>query len=196
MNKRIIAALVALLALMALASTAEAAITVTQAPAGPGYQNLSPFNCSGRTFYLTPHEGTDANGNPFTIPGSGQPIRLGFGWAAHTPSQMRQFFTYSHGSISITGTDTFSDSWSDNPNGTPYVSQQGIAWSQLEDIQATPPGGSTTVTAVASNYRGTLSLTPGTYTLSVTFVFDRPVQDGFSSYKGSLNGTCTFTVAA
>jgi hypothetical protein len=197
MKKRIIVTLAASLALVVLASTAEAAITVTQAPAGPGYQNLSPWNCGGRTYYLTPHQGTDQNGNPFTIPGSGQPIRLGFGWAANTPSQMTQFFRYSHGSVSITGTDTFADSWADNPSGNPFVTAQNIAWSALESIQATPPGGGTSIKAVASNYRGVLSLAPGTYTLSVQFVFDRPVQDGFTSYRGSLsNSPCTFTVAA
>jgi len=179
MKKRIIAALAASFALMALASTAEAAITITQAPAGPGYQNLSPWNCGGRTYSA-----------------SGAPIRLGFGWAAHTAAQMSQFFQYSNGSVSITGTDTLSDSWADNPNATPYVSQQGIAWSPLESIMATPPGGGTQVSAVASTYRGVLSIAPGTYTLSVTFVFDRPIQDGFKVYKGSLNGTCTFTVTS
>ena len=60
MKKRIIAALAASFALMALASTAEAAITITQAPAGPGYQNLSPWTCGGRSFSA-----------------SGAPIRLG-----------------------------------------------------------------------------------------------------------------------
>jgi hypothetical protein len=180
MKKRIIAALAASFALMALASTAGAAITITQAaPAGPGYQNLSPWNCGGRTYSA-----------------SGAPIRLGFGWAAHTSAQMRQFFQYSHGSVSITGTDTLSDSWADNPNATPYVSQRGIAWGPLESIMATPPGGGAQIAAVSSTYRGVLSLAPGTYTLSVTFVFDRPVQDGFNSYKGSLNGTCAFTVTA
>ena len=179
MKKRFIAALAASIALMALASTAGAAITITQAPAGPGYQNLSPWNCGGRTYSA-----------------SGAPIRLGFGWAAHTSAQMTQFFKYSHGSVSITGTDTLSDSWADNPNATSYVSQRGIAWSQLESVMATPPGGGAQIAAVVSNYRGVLSLAPGTYTLSVTFVFDRPVQDGFTSYKGSLSGTCNFTVAA
>jgi hypothetical protein len=180
MKKRIIAALAASLALMALASTAGAAITIAQAPAGPGYQNLSPWTCNGRTFSA-----------------SGNPIRLGFGWAAHTASQMRQFFLYSHGSVSISGSDTFSDSWADNPSGDPFVTAQNIAWSSLESIQATPPGGGASVQAVASNYRGVLSLAPGTYTLSVQFVFDRPVQDGFQSYRGTLsNSPCTFTVTA
>jgi hypothetical protein len=180
MHKRIIAALAASLAVMAFASTAGAAIGITQAPAGPGYQNLSPWTCEGHTYSA-----------------SGAPIRLGFGWAANTPAQMRQFFQYSHGSVAIAGTDTFFDSWADNPNATPYVSQQhGIAWSQLESITATPPGGGTQIAAVASNYRGVLALAPGTYTLSVTFGFDRPIQDGFGVYKGSLNGTCSFTVTA
>ena len=180
MKKRIVATLATLFATLALASTAAAAITITQAPAGPGYQNLSPWTCNGRNYSL-------ANG----------PIRLGFGWAAHTTAQMRQFFQYSHGSVSITGTDTLSDSWADNPNATPYVSQLGIAWSPLESIMATPPGGGAQIAAVASNYRGVLSLGPGTYTLSVMFVFDRPVQDGFTSYRGSLsNGGCTFTVTS
>ena len=86
MGRRIIVSLVAAVALAvsALASTAGATITITQAPAGPGYQNLSPFNCGGKTFYLTPHYVTDPNGNMFQVQGSGLPIRLGFGWAAHT----------------------------------------------------------------------------------------------------------------
>jgi len=172
MKKCVIATLVASFAVMAFASTAGAVITITQAPAGPGYQNLSPWSCGGRTYSA-----------------SGAPIRLGFGWAAHTAAQVRQFFQYSHGSVSITGSDTLSDSWADNPNATPYVSQQGIAWSPLESVMATPPGGGAQVAGVASNYRGVLSLAPGTYTLSVTFVFDRPVQDGFKSYRGSLSGT-------
>ncbi len=198
MGRRIIVSLVAAVALAvsALASTAGATITITQAQAGPGYQNLSPFNCGGRTFYLTPHYVTDPNGNMFQVQGSGLPIRLGFGWAAHQESQMRQFFLYSHGSVSISGTDTFADSWADNPAGTPYVTQQGIAWSQLEPTTGTPPGGTHSVPAVASFYRGVLSLGPGTYTLSQTFVFDRPIQDGFKSYRGSMTSTCTFTVAA
>ena len=198
MSKRIIVSLIAAVALAvsALASTAGATITITQAQAGPGYQNLSPHTCGGRTFYLTAHQGTDANGNPIQVPGSGLPIRLSFGWGANTDSQMRQFFKYSHGSVSITGSDSFSDSWANSPSGDPFVSQQGIVW-DLTPQTLTPPGNSSqTVQGFSSNYRGVLSLAPGTYTLSQSFVFDRPVQDGFASYRGSLTSTCTFTVAA
>jgi hypothetical protein len=179
MKKHLIAVLAASFAAMALAATAAAAITITQAPGGPGYQNLSPWNCNGRSYSA-----------------SGAPIRLGFGWAAKNSAEMTQFFKYSHGTVSITGTDTFSDSWADNPGGTPYVSQQGIAWSPLESGTGTPPGGTHQVAIVGSQYRGVLSLAPGTYTLSVTFVFDRPVQDGFQSYQGSLSGSCTFSVTS
>jgi hypothetical protein len=178
MKKRIIAALAASFALMALASTAGATITITQAPPGPGYQNLSPWTCEGRTY-------SRASG----------PIRLQFGWGAHTESQMRQFFLYSHGSVSITGSDTFSDSWANSPTGEPFLTQQGIRWSSLEPATLTPPGGGGTLQGFSSNYRGVLSFAPGTYTLSVQFVFDRPVQDGFQSYRGTLrNSPCTFTV--
>ena len=51
MTKRVIVSLIAALALV-LTATASAAISITQAPAGPGYQNLSPYNCDGKTFYL------------------------------------------------------------------------------------------------------------------------------------------------
>ena len=190
MKKRMIAALTASFALLALASAAGAAITISQAPGGPGYQNLSPWNCTGHQYYLTPRY--DASGA--WIPNTGNPIRLVFGWAAKNAAEMTQFFQHSHGSVSITGDDTFSDAWTDNPAGTPFVSQAGIAWSPLESIMATTPGGGTQVAAVASNYRGVLSLAPGMYTLSVTFVFDSPIQDGFQIYKGTMNGTCTFAV--
>jgi hypothetical protein len=200
MSRRIIVSLIAAVALAvsALASTAGATITITQAEAGPGYQNLSPFNCGGKTFYLTPHYVTDPNGQMFQVQGSGLPIRLGFGWAAHQESQMRQFFLYSNGSVSISGTDTFADSWTDNPAGTPYVTQQGIAWSQLESTMGTPPGGTQSLPVVVSAYRGVLSLAPGTYILSQTFLFDRPIQDGIGSksIRDPMTSTCTFTVAA
>jgi hypothetical protein len=97
---------------------------------------------------------------------------------------MPQFCTYSNGSVSITGTDTLSDSWSDNPNGTPYVTQQAIAWSQLEDIHAPRR---------IDNRRGCRLELPGrafahtrTYTPSVRFAFDRRVQEP--------ERNCTFTV--
>jgi hypothetical protein len=47
---------------------------------------------------------------------------------------------------------------------------------------------------VSSSYRGVLAISPGTYTLTQTYVFDKPVQDGFASYTGSLTASCTFTV--
>jgi hypothetical protein len=66
-----------------------------------------------------------------------------------------------------------------------------------EDGTGIPPGGGT-VTGVSTNYRGVLAIGPGTYTLSVTFVFDQSVNDGWDTYPAgtTLNGTCTFTVTA
>jgi hypothetical protein len=182
MRKRVTALTAALFAALVLAATAGAVITVTQGQPGPGSQNLSPWNCQGRTYSL-------ANG----------PIRLVFGWAANTQSQMSGFFQYSSGSVSISGTDTFADSWVGGNSGTPYVTQKGIAWSQLEAIKATPPGGGTQIDAFASNYRGVLSIAPGTYTLSVQFQFAHPVQDGFGVFTSKTplaNTPCTFTVTA
>src|SRR6188472_2005609 len=115
MKKRIIAVLAASFAVLALAATASAAITITQAPGGPGYQNLSPFNCTGHVYTA-----------------SGSPIRLQFGWAAKNSAEMTQFFKYWHGTVDITGTATdgtaqsFHDEWADNPAGTPFLTQQRI----------------------------------------------------------------------
>jgi hypothetical protein len=197
MKKRIIGALAASLALMALASTAQAAITITQAPAGPGYQNLSPWNCGTPTdphhYYLTPRY--DSNGN--RIGTTGLPIRLGFGWFANNNGGLKQFFQNTHGSVSITGTDTLSDSWTSANSGTPFVTTSGITWTSGEAGTGVPPGGGT-VTGVATFYRGVLSIAPGTYTLSVTFAFDQAVNDGWDTYAAntSINGTCTFVVEA
>jgi hypothetical protein len=183
MKKRILAVLAASLAAMALAATASAAITITQAAAGPGYQNLSPFNCNGHVYSAL-----------------GPPIRLQFGWGAKNSAEMTQFFKNSHGTVDISGTttdgtpDAFHDQWADNPAGTPYLTQQGIRWSALESGTGTPPGGGGQVSVVASEYRGVLAISPGTYTLSQTYVFDKPVQDGFHSYQGTLSASCTFTV--
>ena len=183
MKKRIIAVLAASFAALALAATASAAITITQAPGGPGYQNLSPFNCTGHVYTA-----------------SGSPIRLQFGWAAKNSAEMTQFFKYWHGTVDITGTATdgtaqsFHDEWAGNPAGTPFLTQQRIQWSALAAGTGTPPGGGGQVSIVGSQYRGVLAIAPGTYTLTQSFVFDRPVQDGFSSYQGTLSATCTFTV--
>ena len=176
--RKLIATLAALAA-MVFAGTATAAIPISQAPAGPGYQNLSPWTCQGRTFDL-----------------SDGPIRLSFGWGAHTPSQMAQFFRFSYGSFSITGTDTAGDDWVNSPSGTPFVSTQGISWSALAPQTLTPPGGGSTIQGVSSIYRVVLGIAPGSYTLTATFVLDRPVQDGFGSYRGVFSGTCSFTVIA
>jgi hypothetical protein len=185
MKKRIIAALMASLASMVLASAASAA-TITQAPAGPGYQNLNPF----------PNSSGVCGGNGGTYSLSGNPIRLTFGWGAHTTSQMTGFFKNSHGSVTITGTnDTFSDSWANSPSGSPFVSQQGIAWSALTPVTLQAPGSSgQTLSGYNSQYRGVLTIAAGTYTLTQTYVFDKPVQDGFASYSKPLTSTCTFTV--
>jgi len=176
MRKRIIVALAASLASMALASTAGAAITITQAPAGPGYQNLSPWNCGGHVYSA-----------------SGAPIRLQFGWFANNQGGLRQFWDNSHGSVAITGTDTFADSWTDSKNGTPFVTAQGITWTNEPGV-GMPPGGGT-VTGVATIYRGVLAQAPGTYTLSVTFAIDKAINDGWDTYTSDLSNTpCTFTV--
>ena len=91
---------------------------------------------------------------------------------------MRQFFKYSHGSVSITGSDMFSDSWAGNPSsGTPFVTAQNIAWSQLESVTVISPGGGKPSPGLALFYRGVLSLAPGKYTLRQTFSMERPVQD-------------------
>ncbi len=194
MKKRIIAAVVASLALMVLASTAGAAITATQAPAGPGYQNLSPYACNGRTFYLSPHQGTDANGNPVIVPNSGDPIRLGFGWGAQTSQNMVQFFQNESGTATITGTDSFSDSWSAVRSGNPPTSLDGISWSAPAPTLLTRPDG-IQVSGLSSFYRAILSIAPGTYTLSVNITLAHPVNDGFGTAKGTIPGTCSFTVA-
>lgn len=188
MKKRIIAAFAASLAAMAVASTAGATITITQAPAGqptPGYyKNLSPWQsgtCGG-------------NGGTYA---STDRIRLGFGWFANNQGGLSQFFKNTHGSVSITGSDTFSDSWARSRNGSPFVTQQGIVWTSGETGTGTPPGGGT-VTGVSTWYRGVLAIGPGTYTLSVTFVIDQSVNDGWYTYTAgtTFNGTCTFTVTA
>jgi hypothetical protein len=170
------------LALSILAATASAAITITQAPPGPGYQNLSPWNCGGH-FYKA----------------SGAPIRLGFGWFANNEGGLKQFFQNTHGDVSIQNTadptDTFSDSWVSDNTGAPFVSTQGIAWTDGEAGTGSPPGGGT-VTGVATIYRGVLTLAPGTYTLHAEFVIDKTISDGWDSYSGTIdNGSgCTFTV--
>jgi hypothetical protein len=195
MTKRVIVSLIAALALV-LTATASAAISITQAPAGPGYQNLSPYNCDGKTFYLTPHYfDPDPNtGIANQIPGSGLPIRLGFGWGAQTQQNMVQFFQNESGTVSITGTDTLSDSWG-KTSGNPPTSLDGITWSPVAPNPLTRPDG-TTVSGYASFYRGVLSIAPGSYTLSVNIVLAHPVNDGFGTYKGTLPGTCSFTVVS
>ena len=178
MKKSIIAALAASFAVLALAATAAAAITITQAPAGPGYQNLSPFNCNGHSY--------DVNGAP---------IRLAFGWFANTQGGLKQFFSGTHGTVDISGTDTFHDEWASSRNGSPFVTQRGITWTSGEPGTGTTPGGK--VTGVAAFYRGVLALAPGTYTLSVAFVIDKTISDGWDQYTAgtNLNSSCTFTVS-
>ena len=181
--KRFTALLAVVSSLILGVSAAQATITVTQAPAGPGYQNLSPWTGTGI-----------CGGQGGTYSASGAPIRLGFGWFANNQGGLKQFFSNSHGSISITGTDAFSDSWSSSKSGTPFVTQQGIVWTSGEAGTGTPPGGGS-VTGVSAWYRGVLSLAPGTYTLTVAFVFDKAVNDGWDSYTGTVsNNSCTFTV--
>ena len=183
MNRFAVLIVVALVALTAV--TAASAATITQAPAGPGYQNLNPF----------PNSSGVCGGNGGTYSLSGNPIRLTFGWGAHTNSQMTGFFKNSHGSVTITGTnDTFSDSWANSPSGSPFVSQQGIAWSAVTPTTLQTPGSGQTLSGYNSQYRGVLTIAAGTYTLTQTYVFNKPVQDGFASYNGALTSTCTFTV--
>ena len=196
--RKLIATLAALAALV-FAGTAMAVIPISQAPAGSGYQNLSPYTCEGRTFYLTPHyfDPDPITGIAQQIPNSGLPIRLQFGWGAHTPSQMAQFFKYSSGTVTITGRPTRSrTTWAKSTSGAPFVSTQGITWSALAPQTLTAPGGTQTLEGVSSLYRGVRGIAPGTYTLTATYVIDRPVQDGFGSYKGVFSGTCSFTVVA
>lgn len=189
MKRSVIAALAASFTLLVLASSAGAVITVTQAPAGPGYQNLSPWNCGGHTYYLTPRY--DASGA--WIPNTGNPIRLQFGWFANNEGGLRQFWDNTHGFVSITGSDTFGDSWLDSTNSRPFVTGQNITWSDEAGVGG-PPGGAT-VTGKASIYRGVLALAPGTYTLSVTFAIDKAINDGWDTYTSDLSNTpCTFTV--
>ena len=89
---------------------------------------------------------------------------------------------------------TFSDSWTNSPSGSPFVSQQGIAWSAVTPTTLQAPGSGQTLSGYNSQYRGVLTIAAGTYTLTQTYVFDKPVQDGFGSYNGALTSTCTFTV--
>ncbi|HEX3237067.1 MAG TPA: hypothetical protein VHQ99_01535 [Gaiellaceae bacterium] len=179
MKKRIIAVLATSFAVLALAATAAAAITITQAPAGPGYQNLSPWTCEGHSYSL-------ANGS----------IRLGFGWFANNQGGLKQFFTNTHGTVDISGTDTFHDQWARSSTGSPFVTQQGITWTSGEAGTGTTPSGSK-VTGVSTAYRGVLALAPGSYTLTVAMLVDKTISDGWDSYPagtGSLTGTCSFTV--
>jgi hypothetical protein len=190
MSKRFIVLLVAAVALV-LASTASAA-TITQAPGGPGYQNLAP--------YTNPNTGA-CSGQSGTYSLSGAPIRLQFGWGAKTEAQMAGFFKNSNGTVTIIydttpPTTVFSDSWS-STSGAPFRSVQGIQWSALapQTLQYAP--GNATVQGFSSSYRGTLSgLTVGSYTLTQTYTFNKPVQDGFNVYQGTMTSTCTFTVVA
>jgi hypothetical protein len=186
MKKRVSAALAASFALMALASTAGATITITQAPAGPGYQNLSPWSSTGV-----------CGGQGGTYSASGAPIRLGFGWFANNQGGLKQFFQSTSGTVDITGTDTAHDAWAATKNGGPPVSQQGITWTSGEPNTGTTPGGQT-VKGVAGWYRGVLSLAPGTYTLRVAFNISGTINDGWDNYSGTIdNGNgCTFTVTA
>lgn len=178
MKKRIIAALAAAFAVLALATTAAAAITITQAPAGPGYTNLSPLNCNGHTYSM-----------------ANAPFRLGFGWFANTRGGLKQFFMNTSGTMDITGTDTFHDEWSSSQGGSPFVTQQGIIWTSGEAGTGTTPSGSK-VTGVSAAYRGVLALTPGTYTLHLALSIDKAINDGWDSYEAgtSLTSSCTFTV--
>ena len=195
--RKLIATLAALAA-MVFAGTATAAIPISQAPAGPGYQNLSPYTCEGRTFYLTPHyfDPDPITGIAQQIPGSGLPIRLQFGWGAHTPSQMAQFFKYSSGIVSITGTDTCPDS-GPAPRAAPRSFRSrgspGAPWPRRRSPHRVA---AQTLEGVNSLYRVVLGIAPGTYTLTATFVHRPPIQDGFGSYKGVISGTCSFTVIA
>lgn len=184
--KRFTALLAVVSSLVLGVSAAHATITVTQAPPGPGYQNLSPWS-----------QTATCGGQGGTYSASGNPIRLSFGWFANNQGGLKQFFQNSHGYVSITGSDTFSDSWSNSKSGSPFVTQQGIVWTSGEAGFGTPPGGGT-VTGVASIYRGVLSLAPGTYTLSVAFVLDKAVNDGWDTYTGTVSNApgCTFTVVA
>jgi hypothetical protein len=179
------ASIVAMLSLVAAAGAG----TITQAPAGPGYQNISPWGANGGT----------CRGGTGTYSLSGPPIRLAFGWGALQSQNLTQFFQGSHGNVSITGTGTttdgFSDSWVSNNAGTPFRTDAGIQWTTNESQTLQRPDG-TTVQGVSAWYRGVLSLAPGTYSLTVNLVTERPINDGFSTFKGTLSGTCTFTVVA
>src|SRR3954469_24929227 len=103
MRKGMIAALAASFAVMVFAGAAGATIAIAQAPAGPGYQNLSPWNCNGHSYSA-----------------SGAPIRLGFGWFANNQGGLRQFWSNTSGTVDITsgtvdnpGTDTLHDQWTE-----------------------------------------------------------------------------------
>jgi hypothetical protein len=180
MRKRFIAVLAASFTALVLAATAAAAITITQAPAGTGYQNLSPWTCNNHTYSI-------ANG----------PIRLGFGWFANNSGGLKQFFTNTSGSVDISGTDTFHDQWTESKTGAPFVTQQGITWTKNEPGTGTTPSG-TKVTGVATFYRGVLNFVPGTYTMTVTMSVDKTISDGWDTYTAptSFTGNCTFTVAS
>ena len=199
MKKRIIAALAASLTMMALASTAGAAITITQAPAGPRLSKPQPVDLRRQDVLLTPHQVTDPNGNTSTIPASGEPIRPGFGWVAQNASLMSGFFKNSHGFDSITGTDTFSDSWPDNPKGTP---DRHPAGDRVEPTGEHPGHASgrrcNHPRCCVELPRRAFAHARGVHP-EVHFDFDRNVQDGSPGvYKkgSSLDGICSFTVVA
>jgi hypothetical protein len=186
MRKRIIVSLIAAVALAIGALPAGAAIGITQAPAGPGYQNLSPWTSTGV-----------CGGQGGTYSASGAPIRLGFGWFTSTQGGLKQFFQNSSGYVEIRGTDSLDDSWAESKSGSAFVTQQGIAWTTGEPNTGITPGG-VSVKGQASWYRGVLSLAPGTYTLRVAFVLSKQINDGWDDYSGTIgNGSgCTFTVVA
>ena len=185
----------AIAAFAVIVPSAGAAIGITQAPAGPGYKNLTPYpnsnpgpdqgRCVGTAGYFS---STDTN------------VRLQFGWFANTQGGIKQFFMNSHGSVQIVqtnGSDTLNDSWSATKNGSGPVSTLGIAWTDNEAGTGTPPGSTSKVTGVAGFYRARItSIAPGEYTLTQTTVLDKGVSDGWATYAAGtvFTSSCYFTV--
>ncbi len=174
-----------------LAFAASAGATISAAPADPNlaptranYQFLDPYICGG----------TDPQNGYQTIKLSDpRPVLFKFGWVAMQPSQMTQFFSNQHGTYSIAGADSFTDSWS-TTSGEPATSTQGITWSPVTQTSVSNNG--TTVKAQTSFYRAVLTFTQtGTYTVTHTLTLDKTVNDGFgANQKGSYTNSCTFTV--
>ena len=149
------------------------------------YQRLSPWACLG-------------NGGAYSLSDS-RPVLLKYGWVAQTADQVRSFFQYSTGSVTITNGagETIVDGWQGNAAGDPPTNSSAVAWSP---IAATPiPNNGTSVSGYGSFYAAVLTFTqPGTYTVTTSITMAKTVNDGFGAFtKGThTTGPCTITVTS